>query len=177
MADTPSIETELQSAGGTLAFRAVLRPRRSASLRGIHIVMGAVAAVSFGTGIAFIAAGAWPVFGFLGFEVLLLYGALRLHHWAGHTSETIDITDATCTVERVDPWGKRHRWSCQPYWMQINLDPLAPGQNRLELRSRGRALAIGAFLTPAERSELAGMLRDALARLATPELLRTQPST
>ncbi|MSO92068.1 MAG: DUF2244 domain-containing protein [Rhodospirillales bacterium] len=174
MADVPCIQMDPQPAGDG-RFRAVLRPRRSASLEGIHIVMGAVAAVSFGTGVAFIAAGAWPVFGFLGLEVLLLYGALRLHHWSGHVSEIIAITDETFTVERVDPWGKRRMWSFQPHWMQVLLDPLE-GQNRLELRSHGRALAIGAFLTPAERRAVADLLRGALARLATPNLLSARPS-
>ena len=172
MADVPSIETSPAERGH---FRTVLRPRRSATLKGIHIVMGAVAATSFGTGVAFIAAGAWPVFGFLGFEVLLLYGALRLHHWSGHVSEVIAITGEACTVERVDPWGKRRIWSFQPYWMQVRLDPLE-GQNRLELRSHGRVLAIGTFLTPSERSEVAEKLRDALAQLAAPGLSPPPPA-
>lgn len=168
MADAPCIETNLRPAEDG-HFRAVLRPRRSATLKGIHIVMGAVAATSFGTGVAFIAAGAWPVFGFLGLEVLLLYGALRLHHWSGRVFEVIAITGETCTVERVSPWGKRRMWSFQPYWMQVMIDPRA-GENRLELRSHGRVLAIGAFLTPSERSEVAEKLREALARLTVPAI-------
>ena len=37
-------------------------------------------------------------------------------------------------------------------------------ESRLELRSHGRSLAIGGFLTPGERLDLARALREALER-------------
>jgi len=50
----------------------------------------------------------------------------------------------------------------------VVVDDLSAHDNRLELRSRGRSLAVGAFLTPAERAELALALRRALGRLSEP---------
>jgi uncharacterized membrane protein len=44
-----------------------------------------------------------------------------------------------------------------------------PGQdNRLELRTHGRSLAIASFLPPHERRQLALTLRRALGRVSTP---------
>ena len=56
-----------------------LRPNRSGSLRGIHILFGFLLFVFVPTGVVFTLIGAWPVFGFMGAELLLLYGALRIN--------------------------------------------------------------------------------------------------
>ncbi|HKK29208.1 MAG TPA: DUF2244 domain-containing protein, partial [Alphaproteobacteria bacterium] len=49
---------------------AVLSPHRSLAPRGFLILMGAVAAVSFATGLLFASMGAWPILGFFGLDVL-----------------------------------------------------------------------------------------------------------
>ena len=42
--------------------------------------MVAIGAVSFVAGVVFLLMGAWPVFGFFGLDVLLLYWAFRLNY-------------------------------------------------------------------------------------------------
>jgi len=149
-------------------FSVVLRPHRSTNANAIRVVMGVMAAIWLGAGVAFLAAGAWPVFGFLGLEVLLLYAALSVNLRGGRMSEAIDLSERALTVRRVNHWGRRQSWSFQPHWMQVVMadPPVAP--SRLELRSHGRSLVIGAFLSHGERSELARALRQALARLSAP---------
>lgn len=66
-----------------LYFDAVLRPHRSLGPTGFFILMSAVCVVSFGYGIVFIMIGAWPIFGFLGLDALLIYFAFRMSYRSG----------------------------------------------------------------------------------------------
>ena len=149
-------------------FSTVLRPHRSATVKAIRVVIGLMAVIWLLAGMGFLAAGAWPVFGFLGLGVLLLYAALHIHLRGGRTFEAIDLTDRALIVRRVSYRGRQQNWSFQPYWMQVILDDPPARPSRLELRSHGRSLVIGAFLTDDERQRLAGALRQALARLSGP---------
>lgn len=164
-----------------VVYSAVLRPHRSAGARTIRKVILFVFAVLFSASLGFVAAGAWPVAPFMGLEVLLLMGALRLNDRAGNAYEAINLTQAALTVRRVDHWGNRHEYSFPPYWLQVNLEEPPSRQTPLELRSHGRSLIIGAFLLPEERLQLARALRRELSRLTCPPALAgygySSPST
>jgi uncharacterized membrane protein len=154
-----------QAADSAVLYSAVLRPHRSTGVAGIRIVSGIIAVMFAIIGTVFTIAGAWPVAPFLGLEVLLLYAALRINLRAGNTSETIALTRRALTVRRVDHWGKQTDFSFPPQWLQVNLLAMPGDDNRLELRTHGRSLAIASFLMPQERLELAQTLRRALSRL------------
>ncbi len=53
-------------------FAARLTPYRSLGKKGFLIFMIVLSAICFGAGILFVMIGAWPVFGFLGLDVLLI---------------------------------------------------------------------------------------------------------
>ena len=144
-------------------FDALLTPHRSLSPRGFVILMSAVCAVSFVAGLAFFLAGAWPVVGFFGLDVLLIYLAFRINYRHGRRYESLVLTRDELTVEQVDPWGRASRWRFQPVWLQILMDDPPRHESQLTLRSHGTSVAIGAFLSPAERLELAKALRRALS--------------
>ena len=54
-------------------------------------MMSLIAAVSFLSGIFFWSLGAWPVFGFFGLDVLLIYIAFRMNFRAARRYETIRL--------------------------------------------------------------------------------------
>ncbi len=58
-------------------FRAVLTPHRSLGPKGFLILMTALSVVSFIAGMAFYLSGAWPVLGFFGLDVVLVYVAFK----------------------------------------------------------------------------------------------------
>ena len=58
-------------------------PYRSLSKKGFKYLMLCVAAVFFTIGVFFWIIGAWPVFGFLGLDVLLLYYAFKMNYKSG----------------------------------------------------------------------------------------------
>lgn len=113
----------------------------------------------------FIIVGAWPVMPFLGLEVLLIYGALRLNHHTDNTEEAISLTERALTVRRVNHWGRRTDVSFRPDWLQVNLAEPPDRRTPLELRSHGRSTVVGSFLLPEERLDLARSLRKELSRL------------
>jgi uncharacterized membrane protein len=147
------------------AFRAVLTPHRSLTPTGFLALMVALSGISFLAGLAFYLAGAWPVMGFFGLDVALIYLAFRLNYRSGRLYETVELTPALFTWTRVHPSGRREQFDCNPYWARVNLREWPDGRTDLRIVSQGRELAFARFLTDAERrtfaSALQGALRDA----------------
>jgi uncharacterized membrane protein len=143
-------------------FRALLTPHRSLGPRGFLVLMIALGAVSFVTGMLFLAVGAWPVLGFLGLDVLLVYVAFRLNYRSGRRYETLELTPARFVLTRVHPSGRQEQHECNPYWARVRLREWPDGRTALSVISRGTELAFGSFLTDDERRDLAATLTDAL---------------
>jgi uncharacterized membrane protein len=143
-------------------FRALLTPHRSLGPKGFLTLMIALGAISFVTGMLFLAVGAWPVLGFLGLDVLLVYIAFRLNYRSGRRYETLEITPARFVLTRVHPSGRQEQLECNPYWARVNLREWPDGRTALSVISRGTELAFGSFLTDDERRDLASALREAL---------------
>ena len=143
-------------------YHAVLTPHRSLGPRGFLILMSAVAAVSFVAGFAFLLMGAWPVFGFFGLDVALIYLAFKLNYRAARLYETIELTPAHFLLTRVHPSGRTEQFDCNPYWASVRLREWPDGRTDLRLVERGRQLVFGRFLNDDERRGLAGELKAAL---------------
>jgi len=146
-------------------FDAVLHPNRSLGERGFVLLMAGLAVLSFVGGIVFVSVGAWPVMGFLGLDVLLIYVAFRASYRTGRLVETVRLTDAALEVRRIDAYGRAAAWRVPPTWAKVDLDNAGEHDCRVVLRSHGESVVLGAFLSPPERKELAEALRAALARL------------
>ncbi|MFL6947012.1 MAG: DUF2244 domain-containing protein, partial [Xanthobacteraceae bacterium] len=63
-------------------FSATLRPHRSLGRTGFLVLMPLFGAISFVAGMVFFIAGAWPVLGFFGLDVLLVWWAFRANYRA-----------------------------------------------------------------------------------------------
>jgi uncharacterized membrane protein len=144
------------------AFHAVLTPHRSLGPTGFLILMSALGVVSFVAGLVFFIAGAWPVLGFFGLDVLLIYVAFRLNYRSGRLYETVDLTPDSFTLTRVHPSGRQERFDCNPYWARVKLREWPDGRTALSVVSQGKELGFARFLNDDERRDLAGALREAL---------------
>lgn len=153
-------------------FDAVLRPHRSLPPQGFLIVMLILCAISFAAGIVFTLMGAWPVLGFFGLDIALVYWAFRVNYRAAQTIETVTLTDASLDVARHQPGQPARTWTFEPTWVRVLFNGVEARRPRLELHTRDKALQIGAFLAPHEREDLAKALEKALAerRSALPHL-------
>jgi len=144
-------------------FSAVITPHRSLGSTGFLVLMLCVGGVSFAAGMVFLLLGAWPVFGFLGLDVLLVYAAFRANFRAARAYEEVTVTASELTVRKVNHRGGVREWTLNPVW--VRLDRIVHeefGIERLFLVSRGRRLSIASFLGPDEKASFARALSGAL---------------
>ena len=144
-------------------FSAVLTPHRSLSPTGFLIFMLVLGGISFVSGMVFLMAGAWPIFGFFGLDVLLVYWAFRINYRSAHAYEEVKVTASELTLRKVSHHGRISEWTLSPLWVRLDRDEHAEfGIERLYLVSRGRRLSIGGFLGPDEKASFAHALAAAL---------------
>jgi len=144
-------------------FSAIITPHRSLGSTGFLILMLCIGGVSFISGMVFLLLGAWPVFGFLGLDAVLIYVAFRANFRAARAYEEVTVTASELIVRKVNPRGRVREWTLNPVWVQ--LDRIVHeefGIERLFLVSRGRRLTIAAFLGPDEKASFARALSNAL---------------
>lgn len=144
-------------------FSAVLTPHRSLSRGGFLILMLVLGGISFATGMVFLLAGAWPVFGFCGLDVLLVYLAFQVSYRRAKAYEQVTVTPSELTVRKVSHYGRTSEWTLNPLWVRLDRVVHAEfGIERLFLVSHGRRLAIAGFLGPEEKASFALALSAAL---------------
>jgi uncharacterized membrane protein len=144
-------------------FSAVITPHRSLGQVGFMVLIVVFGVVSFISGMAFLLIGAWPVFGFFGLDVLLLYWAFRLNYRYAAEYEQITVTPSALKVRKVSHRGRAREWELNPLW--VKLDKVVHeefGIERLLLVSRGKQLVIANFLGPGEKASFAQALSHAL---------------
>jgi uncharacterized membrane protein len=144
-------------------FSALLTPHRSLSGVGFLAVMGVIAGISFVGGVMFFIVGAWPVIGFLGLDVALVYWAFRANYLAAAAYEEVTVTPSELRVKKVSARGEVAEWSLNPVWVRVERETHPEyGLLRLFLVSHGRKLAVAGFLGPAERDTFAKALSEAI---------------
>lgn len=146
-------------------FSAVITPHRSLQRAGFLALMAAFGGVSFITGMVFLLAGAWPIFGFFGLDALLLYWAFQLNYRHAGAYEEVKVTPSTLTVRQVSHRGRVREWALNPLWVRLDLQSHEEyGIERLFLVTRGKQLTIAAFLGPDEKASFAKELGAALGQ-------------
>ncbi len=144
-------------------FSAVLTPNRSLSPFGFLVFMLVLGGTSFLIGVYFMLRGAWPVFGFCGLEVALVYLAFRLNYRHATAYEQVTVTPSELTVRKVNHHGRVSEWTLNPLW--VRLERVAHeefGIERLFLVSHGRQVAIAGCLGPRDKESFATALSAAL---------------
>jgi uncharacterized membrane protein len=147
----------------TPLFSALLTPHRSLNRTGFLVLMGFLSVVSFVAGMAFLLMGAWPVFGFFGLDVLIVWWAFRVNFRRANATEEITITATELRVRRVSHRGHVVEWVLNPLWVQLDRKTHAEfGIEKLYLVSRGRRVSIANFLGADEKASFAKALTAAL---------------
>src|SRR6185295_19237961 len=98
-------------AGEPTLFSALLTPHRSLSGTGFVVLMAVVAGISFIGGVVFFVVGAWPVIGFLGLDVALVYWAFRANYRAAAAYEEVTVTPSELRLRRVSHRGEVAEWT------------------------------------------------------------------
>jgi uncharacterized membrane protein len=147
-------------------WRATLTPHRSLSRQGFVAVMAAIVTVNLAGGIVFFVIGAWPVTGFMGLDVALVWWAFRANFAAERQADRIEITDHELVVEHLADGRTRRERRFVRHWVRVELEEDRSREviGSLFLTSHGVRTEIGRFLSPAERQDFARELNSALAR-------------
>lgn len=153
-----------ESASGDAMFDAVLYPNRSLPNAGFLAVMGVVIGANIFFGIYFFSIGAWPVIGFCGLDVFLVWLAFKLSYRQGRLRERVIVREGDLRVLRILPSGHESRWRLQPHWARVVIDREGEHEARVRIVSKGRSLVLGAFLAPQERVTFGRSLAAAIAR-------------
>jgi uncharacterized membrane protein len=157
MIDTPAEKQPSKEA------QFVLHPHRSLPPKGFLIMMVLISVISFTIGMVFFLLGAWPVFGFFGLDVLLIYYAFKLNYRSGRLYETVSLSPELLKLTRVHPSGKREEFDFNPYWARVRFTVDRPdGRTSLRLVAQGKEVLFGQFLTDDERRNFADALSGAL---------------
>jgi|SRR6185312_5055527 len=144
-------------------FSTSLRPHRSLPPDGFKWLIRGVVAANLVIGLPLYMLGAWPVMGFMGLDVALLWWLFQRNYLDARRSETLVLTDRELVIDRVSPDGEREQHRLDAYWLKIEQG------ERLIVTSRGNRVVIGRFLAPDARCEVAEQLQAALIRLRSPD--------
>lgn len=150
--------------GQTLFLNLRLTPHRSLDARQFRWLIAGTSLVCLLAGLRFLALGAWPVMAFMVLDVLILYWAFRANYRAAERFEDIRLDETAFTVHEVLHTGAERTTSFQAGWLKVHLEQLNEDENRLLVRSHGRSMTLGSFLSPAERVEVGQEIEAGLAR-------------
>ncbi|MEO9339435.1 DUF2244 domain-containing protein [Mesorhizobium sp. SB112] len=158
-------ETNAIAAPDEPFFHALLTPYRSLGRKGFLILMGALTFGWIVTGTIFLANGAWPIFGFFGLDVLLLYIAFRANYRAARAREEVFLSRTSLDIRKTAPSGKSVQHHFNPFWSRFSVARHTEiGITSMEVTSRGHeAVSIGGFLNPDDRESFAKAFSRALA--------------
>lgn len=163
-------------AGPEPLLELTLTPHRSLSHSGFMVLMGVLIAFNFVAGIVFLMVGAWPVVGFLGLDVFLVWLAFRMSYAHARQVERLALYPDRLAIWRRDHWGRERMTELQPYWLRVRVIRQQGAVARLLLMSHGRRHVIGQFLAPEERERLALHLDAVLAALREGRPLPAPPT-
>jgi uncharacterized membrane protein len=145
-------------------FKALLLPHRSLGRTGFMILMGALTFGWIVTGAIFLSKGAWPIFGFLGLDIVALYVAFRLNYRAARAREEVSVSRTSLDILKTAPSGKSKQYHFNPFWARFAVSRHSEiGITDMAVVSRDQNVPIGSFLNPDDRESFAKAFSRALA--------------
>jgi uncharacterized membrane protein len=157
------LETAPDLPSGIRYMDASIRPNKALSERGLTVVMLALMSISFVAGVSFLLIGAWPVVGFFGLDIILVWWALR--HTARRLDkqhETVTILSEMIHVSRTDARGAVRHWTVSPAFARVSVEEKEDFPPEVSLICGGQGLSLGAALAPSERRDLARAMEQAI---------------
>ena len=145
-------------------YEITLYPYRSLNKLGFFILMFVLAFISFVAGIIFMLKGAWPVFGFFGLDVLLVYIFFKINFKSGKKKEVITLTKNKLIIKIYNSEKTFKTFKLDSNWLKINLIKLKNHTSKLQISSKNKSIIIGSFLRHQEKIEVIYSLEKALKK-------------
>ena len=161
---TERLDPDVDGADAPPVFSAVLHPHRSLSIRGVRLVVLLVAAAGPVASIPFVVMGFWPVAGFYGLDVALLWFAMSASLRDARAYEEVVVSPLELFLRKVPVKGLAREWRFNPLWTRLHkVEHQEFGVERLILVSRGESVPVAHFLGPDEKARFGERLSAALA--------------
>ena len=141
-----------------------LYPYRSLNKTGFFILMFSLGLISFVAGIIFMIKGAWPVFGFFGLDILLVYIFFKINFRSGKKKEILILTKNQLIVEFYNSKKISKTYYLDAHWLQIRLSKLKNEMSKLKISSKNKSIIIGSFLRYQEKIDVVKSLKKALKK-------------
>lgn len=129
-------------------WQATLTPHRSLTRQGFFALMGLVVAVNLVVAGMFVALGAWPIAGFAGLDVLLIWWAFRVNFADARKLERISITEHELVLDRLSEKYPPQQQRFVRRWVRVELEEDHDREliGSLLLVSGRTRVAVGEFL-------------------------------
>lgn len=161
VAAAPALRFGVESGSGEYAVQWLLKRNCSMAPRQLLAVYASLSVLSLAVAFLFWVQGATLVMPFAGLEVVVVGAALLVYARHATDSESIRLQAGRLTVEHV--FGRHvQRAEFSPAWVRV--EPEHGDRSLIELSGQGQRIAVGRFVRPELRRQLADELRWALRR-------------
>ena len=147
-----------------ILYKITLYPYRSLNKTGFFLLMLALGLISFTAGVIFMLKGAWPVFGFFGLDVLLVYIFFKINFKSGKKKEVIILTKNKLIIKIYNSEKTFKIFKLDSSWLKINLIKLKNHTSKLQISSKNKSIIIGSFLRYHEKIDVIYSLEKALKK-------------
>jgi uncharacterized membrane protein len=113
-------------------------------------------------GISFYVLGAWPVLGFMGFEILLIYIAFKILFYKNKFYEHIILDSEKLNILFKKKNKIIKKIELEPTWVQVKIEKIYENEDTLIVSSHGKKIILANYLIPEERLKLAGKIKSGL---------------
>ena len=135
---------------------------QSLTTRGLYILMFFITIPASYIGISFYVLGAWPVLGFMGFEILLIYIAFKILFYKNKFYEHIILDSEKLNILFKKKNKIIKKIELEPTWVQVKIEKIYENEDTLIVSSHGKKIILANYLIPEERLELAGKIKSGL---------------
>jgi len=149
-------------AGRGSEFRWISRRHSSLSATGRILVFASLAVVTLAISLAFAIRGAWPILPFAGLECVALWLAHRWLQRHDGDYELVTVDRERVKVEVRDGAMHRNHEFSRP-WARVAVETGRDGRPTLWLRSHGRAVELGKWMTDEARLRAAHQLKQQIS--------------
>ena len=136
-------------------------PSQSLGKTGFRVLMLVFMLPAFLIGIYFSFRGAWPVAGFLGLELLLIYLAFKISFISNKVFEHITLDEKILKICYHKQNKVVRTINLEPTWLKVQINN-NPRPDRLALTSHGKVNIIGKYLSKEERAIVAEKIKNSL---------------
>ncbi len=145
-------------------FHARLTAHRSLGPKGFRNLMLVLAVCWGGAGLVFLSMGAWPVFGFFGLDLVLVWFAFRWSYRSAKAQEEVKLSSQQLSISKIAPSGRKSEHGFHPLWVKFNvLRHDLIGVTGMNVEANGRRVSFGSILNPDDRESFAKAFALALS--------------